>query len=86
MTRPHNMPQGLIAKIKVDAESEADGMQVMHISAASEINNLLLPSLEMLRARTLCLTSTQPTLLAPYLLYYHVLVNTRSMARNSFCA
>ena len=45
----------------VRGESQAGGMQVMHISAASEINNLLLPSLEMLRARPV-LTSVHAAL------------------------
>ena len=60
MTHPHIMLQFLLAKCEFDAESEAGGLQVMHISAASEVNNLLLPSLEMLRARPLALPQRKP--------------------------
>ena len=53
-------------------------MQVMHISAASEINNLLLPSLEMLRARPI--PFYHPTYPVYFFFWRGVTCYTRSIA------
>ena len=83
MARPHNVPQFLNARCEFDAEL-AGGMQVMHISAASEINNMLLPSLEMLRARPiLCLHASHSACNAFHLNVFHL--GTHQIGEYSSC-